>query len=107
MAVLSPARGEAKYTLFVRPSDKLREIWDGRRAGVEGAKTEYGADAAYPESALDQEMKKIFQDATTLYYTPGQDAALDGRVVGDRAGDDRRRAGAWPGFSFRIAFAVP
>ena len=25
-----------KYTLFVRPRDPEREIWDGRRAGVEG-----------------------------------------------------------------------
>src|SRR5918994_571575 len=45
IAVVAPAR-EQKYTLFVRPRDPEREIWDGRRAGVEGAKSEYGADEA-------------------------------------------------------------
>jgi len=44
IAVIAPER-EPKYTLFVRPRDPEREIWDGRRAGVEGAKTEFGADA--------------------------------------------------------------
>jgi Xaa-Pro aminopeptidase len=28
---------EPKYTLFVRPRDPEREIWDGRRAGVDGS----------------------------------------------------------------------
>src|SRR5918911_2823706 len=46
IAVIAPSR-EEKYTLFVRPRDPEREIWDGRRTGVEGAKSEHGADAAY------------------------------------------------------------
>ena len=31
--------GDNRYTLFVRPRDPEREIWDGRRAGVDGAKS--------------------------------------------------------------------
>ena len=47
IAVIAPSHKEHKYTLFVRPRDPEREIWDGRRAGVEGAQAEYGADAAF------------------------------------------------------------
>src|SRR2546430_17180271 len=47
IAVIAPGQ-EQKYTLFVRPRDPEREIWDGRRAGVDGAKQEYGADEAFP-----------------------------------------------------------
>src|SRR4029078_8164512 len=36
------------YPLFCRPRDPEREIWDGRRAGVEGAKTEFGAEESFP-----------------------------------------------------------
>src|SRR6478609_11649888 len=47
LAVIKP-EGDTKYTLFVRPRDPEREIWDGRRAGVEGAKSEFGATEAFP-----------------------------------------------------------
>ena len=33
LAVIAPEK-DVKYTLFVRPRDPDREIWDGRRAGV-------------------------------------------------------------------------
>src|ERR1051325_7925239 len=48
IAVIPPSHPDNKYTLFVRPRDPERDIWDGRRAGVEGAKNVYGADASFP-----------------------------------------------------------
>ena len=47
IAVVAPGRAQ-KYTLFVRPRDPEQEIWVGRRAGVEGAKSEFGADESFP-----------------------------------------------------------
>src|SRR5271167_4718013 len=44
---------DRKLTLFVRPRDKDREIWDGPRAGVDGATQHYGADASFVVSELD------------------------------------------------------
>ncbi|KAJ3212701.1 hypothetical protein HDU67_003657 [Dinochytrium kinnereticum] len=35
-----------KYTLFVRPKDPAYELWDGPRAGFEGAVSYFGADDA-------------------------------------------------------------
>ncbi|HZE71326.1 MAG TPA: aminopeptidase P N-terminal domain-containing protein, partial [Pyrinomonadaceae bacterium] len=43
IAIIAPEQ-ELKYTLFVRPRDPEREIWDGRRAGVDGAKRDFGAE---------------------------------------------------------------
>src|SRR5688572_31126776 len=62
IAVIAPAR-EQKYTLFVRPRDPEREIWDGRRAGVEGAKSEYGADESWPIVEFDEKLQDILDGA--------------------------------------------
>src|SRR5437879_11793624 len=53
VAVFNPADAKERYVLFVRPRDREMEIWNGRRAGVEGAIAAYGADAAYTMDRLD------------------------------------------------------
>ncbi|HEV2707383.1 MAG TPA: Xaa-Pro aminopeptidase [Pyrinomonadaceae bacterium] len=71
VAVIAPGREEARYTLFVRPRDPEREIWDGRRAGVEGARTQYGADAAFPISEFRDKLAELVNGARNLYYRIG------------------------------------
>lgn len=39
--------GKNPFCLFVRPKDPSKEIWDGFRYGLEGAKSVFGADEAY------------------------------------------------------------
>ena len=34
------------FTLFVRPKDRAKETWEGRRSGPEGAVRDHGADRA-------------------------------------------------------------
>lgn len=81
VAVITPSR-EQKYTLFVRPRDPEREIWDGRRAGVEGAKAEYGADEAFPISEFEEKLGDYLNGAANLYYRIGNgNAELDEQVV--------------------------
>src|SRR5256885_8099319 len=58
IAVVAPSR-EQQYTLFVRPHDPEREIWDGRRAGTEGAKVEYGASQAFPATEFEEKLHDI------------------------------------------------
>ena len=48
VAVFNPTDAKERYVLFVRPRDRQMEIWNGRRAGVEGAVAAFGADTAYP-----------------------------------------------------------
>jgi Xaa-Pro aminopeptidase len=82
IAVIAPSHQEHKYTLFVRPRDPEREIWDGRRSGVEGARAQYGADAAFPIGEFEEKLTDILNGATNLYYRIGNgNADLDDTIV--------------------------
>lgn len=82
ICVLAPEHTEHQFILFVRPRNKEREIWTGKRAGVEGAKKEYGADAAYPLADLDEELPKYFEKVESIYYSMGSDEKLDKKAIG-------------------------
>ena len=56
MLLLEKIDGKVRYILFVRKKDPLREIWDGKRAGIEGAKQLYGADDAYAMTEANQKI---------------------------------------------------
>src|SRR3990167_10167608 len=47
VVVLAPGRKEGEYLLFNRVRDRSREIWDGPRAGQEGARKLFGADQSF------------------------------------------------------------
>jgi Xaa-Pro aminopeptidase len=69
-------------TLFVRPRDREREIWNGRRAGVEGAKGAFGAAQAFTVDELEKELPPLVAPARTLYYRLGAvDPAFDARIA--------------------------
>jgi Xaa-Pro aminopeptidase len=82
IAVVAPSR-EKPFTLFVRPRDREKEIWNGRRAGVEGAKERYGADEAFPVEEFDAKLVELLDGARSLYYRLGAgNAALDQTLIG-------------------------
>ena len=80
LAVIKP-EAEKKYTLFVRPRDPEREIWDGRRAGVEGAKSEFGADESFPTAEFGSKLTEFLDGADVLYYRLGVDRELDNAII--------------------------
>jgi len=80
VAVLS-TQGDKPFTLFVRPRDKEKEIWTGRRAGTEGAMKIFGADQAFEVEKLDTELPKLLGAAHTLFYrVGGDDPEFDSRI---------------------------
>jgi Xaa-Pro aminopeptidase len=84
VAVFNPSDPKERYVLFVRPRDRQMEIWNGRRAGVEGAVAAYGADSAYPIEELDDRLRAWLIDHPTLYYrlgNPSYDARLTRLIV--------------------------
>ena len=80
IAVIRPSH-ETKYTLFVRPRDPEREIWDGRRAGVEGAKSEFGANGSFPTSEFEAKLQEFLDGAEKLYYRLGVNRDLDDTII--------------------------
>jgi Xaa-Pro aminopeptidase len=66
--ILTTEHAEHRCVIFVRKRDKDREIWDGPRAGVEGAKEWLGADAAYPIGELSERLPEYLSDVRRLHY---------------------------------------
>src|SRR5437867_6787938 len=80
VAVINPAHAKERFVLFVRPRDREMEIWNGRRAGTEGAIATYGADAAYTIDQLDPKLREYAVDRPVLYYRLGN-AGFDTRII--------------------------
>ncbi|GIX31433.1 MAG: Xaa-Pro aminopeptidase [Porticoccaceae bacterium] len=80
--VLVPGREQGEYLLFCRERDPARELWDGPRAGPEGAKEHYGADDAFPIDTLDDILPGLMEGKGRIYCTLGKDPAFDQRLLG-------------------------
>ena len=96
VAVFNPGHAKERFVLFVRPRDREMEIWNGRRAGVEGAVATFGADAAYPADQLDQKLREYALDRDALFYRLGH-AIYDARItrlLGELRALQRRGHGA-------------
>lgn len=74
-------RGAHRAVLFVRPRDKTREIWDGRRFGTAGARRRFGVDAAHPVGELLQRLPELFGSAQRLFYRLGQNPRFDQQLL--------------------------
>src|ERR1035438_8168665 len=68
------------FTLFVRPKDRSKETWEGRRSGPEGAVRDHGADRAYPFGDLSKRLPDLVRRAHVLHYVFGAHAEGD-RIV--------------------------
>lgn len=56
-----------QFILIVPPKDKSKEIWNGRRAGVEGAIEKYKATSAYNAELLETVVRKVCQTAEKVF----------------------------------------
>jgi Xaa-Pro aminopeptidase len=80
--VLVLVAGESEsFTLFVRPRNKEREIWDGVRTGVEGAVSKFGATAAYPIEELGKRLPELLKGHERLFYRFGVHSEQDSRLI--------------------------
>jgi len=75
--VLAPKRAEGEYILFNRVRDRDREIWDGPRAGQEGAKKDFLADQAFPIETFDKLLPELLIGRETIHYQLGSNPAFD------------------------------
>jgi Xaa-Pro aminopeptidase len=71
VAVLMPGRPQGEYLLFCRERDPERELWDGPRAGPEGAVAEHGANDAFPIGDLDDILPGLLERCDRVYYSLG------------------------------------
>jgi len=66
---------------FVQPKDKLKEIWDGNRAGPIGAVDEFLFDKAYDNTQIDTIMPDILNGSSQVLYPIGKKSGFDQKVI--------------------------
>ncbi|MCW8926574.1 MAG: Xaa-Pro aminopeptidase [Xanthomonadales bacterium] len=80
--VLVPEDKGGQSILFCRERDKLREMWDGERAGTEGAVAEYGFDEAFPITEMKQRLPDLLHGCERVYYDLGKAPDFDQLLIG-------------------------
>ena len=78
---LVPERDKGEFVLFCRDRDPDKELWDGRRAGPDGAMRDFAADDAFPIDDIDDILPGIMESCSRVYYTMGQYSDFDTRVT--------------------------
>src|SRR5208282_4273424 len=81
VAVLAPGHPEGEFVMFVLPRDKDRETWTGRRAGVEGAMIDYGADKAYTAEEFERVIPRYLDKAERLHFPLGLNEKMNEKVL--------------------------
>ncbi len=79
--VLVPGRTHGEFVMFVRERDRDAEIWNGYRAGPEGACKQFGADDAFPIGDIDEILPGLIEGRDRLYYDMGRDPDFDRTVM--------------------------
>lgn len=81
VAVLVPGRPQGEYLLFCRERHPEKELWDGRRAGQDGAVATFGADDAFPIDDIDDILPGLIEGCDRVYYTMGMYSDFDSRIA--------------------------
>jgi Xaa-Pro aminopeptidase len=81
LCLLSPQHEKERFILFVRPRDKEKETWTGRRFGDERAKEIFGADAAYTIDKIDEILPQHLAMSEKVYYALGRDERMNAKIL--------------------------
>lgn len=69
-----------KTTLFCRPKDLEREIWDGIRLGPKAAPAALGVDAAFSVEALEEKMPELLANQGAVWFPFATHKGLETQV---------------------------
>ena len=75
--ILSKKADQIDSVLIVPPSDKLSEIWHGKRNGVDGALKHFGVTRAHSNVDLDDALKKEISGHSTLFFEWNENEKFD------------------------------
>ena len=81
VAVLSPQREQGEFILFCRDNDPEKEQWNGRRAGLTGAVSEYGADDAFPIDDISDILPGLLENHKKVYCNVGVYPEFDAKLL--------------------------
>lgn len=75
--VLIKEKEGARFILFNRPKDELKELWEGVRAGQAGAISDFGADEAFDIVTLHEKLPKLLAGKKHIYYRVANDEFIN------------------------------
>jgi len=78
--VLIPNRQQGQYIMFCRENDTQRELWEGARAGLKGAVTNFGADEAFAINDIDEILPNLIADKIYIWYAIGSNLEFDNKL---------------------------
>ena len=85
------ASGTWKTHLFVQPKDTLKEIWEGRRPGLEGAEKHWPVDQAHSIDDVESTLIEMLSKANRVFHRMGVMPSMDELVVSSIKKRDRAR----------------
>lgn len=88
---LIPGREAGECVMFCRERDREMEIWNGYRAGPEGAVADFGADDAFPINDIDDIIPGLIEGRERVYVSMGAQPIFDKRLM-DWVGSIRAKA---------------
>lgn len=72
---------EVQSIAFVPKKDALKEIWDGYRAGPNGAVKDHGFDLAFDNTEIDKRLPDLLAGYNQVFYPVGKSQKLDADVI--------------------------
>ena len=72
---------DVQSIVFVPEKDELKEIWDGYRAGPEGAIKDHGFDLAFNNTEIDQRLPDLLAGRNQVFYPVGKSQRLDADII--------------------------
>lgn len=91
--VLSKRAGTCESIIFVRPSDPLKETWDGRRLGVKNAPAKLQIDQSFPIEQFQQVFSSLLDKVNKLYHLAEVHPWADQLV--QKSGADLNKIQSW------------
>ena len=91
--VISPSRSQGQYVLFCRERNELKEMWDGRRQGLEGAIENFAADDAFPIEDIHEILPGMMEEKERVFTTVGRFPEFDAQLLAwmNKIKEDARR----------------
>lgn len=79
--IIAPNRDDGEFILFNRVRDRAREIWDGPRAGQEGAIKHFHADQAFAFDQFELMLPDLLTNRESIYYPFGMNKKFDRLIM--------------------------
>ena len=81
LVLLVNEKNNVQSIAFVPEKDELKEIWDGYRAGPEGAMKDHGFDLAFNNTEIDQRLPDLLAGHNQVFYPVGKSKTLDADII--------------------------